>query len=267
MKPGVPLLVAQLILGACTPPARHIEATAESHGFSRSIVRGTRYEHVLYSNRLADANSPLHVYIEGDGIPYLAGGLPAPDPTPRVTVMLDLMALDPGPAVYLGRPCYFGLADRPPCEAGDWTQRRFSPEVVESMASALDQITRASHNGQLELFGHSGGGTLAVLLAHRVKNVIRVVTLAGNLDHRKWSELHGYLPLTGSLNPVDEGPLPAYIAQLHVAGERDKIVPANLIESAAIQLGAEGIRILPGQAHACCWADFWQELLARPSRQ
>jgi len=177
-------------------------------------------------------------------------------------VMLRLMALDPGPAIYLGRPCYLGLASRAPCTPEDWTTRRYSPRVVKSMASALATIAGRMAGNRLELFGHSGGGTLAVLLARRVPNVVRVVTLAGNLDHRAWSEIHGYSPLDQSLNPIDEGPLPQGIVQLHLVGERDRNIPPELVERAARLLGNGKIRILPDVTHICCWEAQWPAVLA-----
>jgi len=243
-------------------PAQRVDAVANAHGFSRLIVKGEKFEHVAYSNGLFDPDAPLHVYLEGDGTPYLNHRTAAPDPTPRHLVMLELMALDPGPAVYLGRPCYFGFASRPPCTTDDWTLRRFDRQIVASMASALAKVAGQTTSGRLELFGHSGGGTLAVLLARRVGGVARVVTLAGNLDHRAWSQIHGYSPLEGSLNPVDEGPLPEEIVQLHLVGEKDQNIPPVLVARAAGQLGAGKIRILTGVTHTCCWEAYWPAVLA-----
>ena len=41
------------------------------------------------------------------------------------------MALDSEAAVYVGRPCYFGLATTAPCTTLDWTLNRFSQGAVE----------------------------------------------------------------------------------------------------------------------------------------
>lgn len=262
MNLNAAVVAIQVALGACTYPAQRVDEFASAHGFSRAVVRGKEFEHVVYANGMLDPNAPLHVYLEGDGSTYLDRNMPAADPTPRLPIMLRLMALDASPAIYLGRPCYFGLAKRSPCSPEDWTQGRFSLHVVESMAQALISIVGETDARRLELFGHSGGGTLAVLLARRVKGVTRVITLAGNLDHGAWTQLHDYAPLEDSLNPVDEGRLPNGIEQLHLAGEDDRNVPATLVEQAAARLGTGEVRVLPGVGHACCWEDFWPAALA-----
>lgn len=106
----------------------------------------------------------------------------ATDPGPRNPLMLKLMALDTAPAVYLGRPCYPGLSRQPPCNPALWTSGRYSPQVLASLARALQTLIRDTGSRGIVLIGHSGGGTLAMLLAARVPDVRAVVTLAGNLD-------------------------------------------------------------------------------------
>ena len=225
-------------------------------------MQGGAYAHVVYLRKSPSAGGPLHVYIEGDGNPYLSRGIVAADPTPRRPVMLQLMALDARTAAYVGRPCYFGLAAEPPCTTLDWTLNRFSADAVDSMARVIERLLESGGHGSIELFGHSGGGTMAVLLARRLPRTTRVVTLAGNLDVTAWTELHGYSPLLGSLNPTDEGPLPERVDQLHLAGEDDRNVPPWLIADAALRLGASGIRVLPDTGHASCWAEEWPDVIA-----
>ena len=115
----------------------------------------------------------LHVYIEGDGTPYVARYDVAADPTPRHPLMLQLMTLDPASSVYVGRPCYFGLANDPSCTPRDWTLDRFSPRIVDSMARVIEQMRTGRETDAIELYGHSGGGALAVLLAERLGGVQR----------------------------------------------------------------------------------------------
>jgi hypothetical protein len=110
----------------------------------------------------AGQSGALHVYIEGDGRPFLEPTTVAFDPTPRDPLMLRLMALDPAPSVYLGRPCYFGLDHDRGCNPAYWTVRRFAPEVVDSLAAALRSEAARSAARSIELYGHSGGGTLMV---------------------------------------------------------------------------------------------------------
>jgi pimeloyl-ACP methyl ester carboxylesterase len=246
-----------LTLGACAMPAQRMDAAASSAGFGRRIVEGSGFRHVVYENGRVAAGRRLHVYIEGDGSPYLDRRTVSLDPTPRRPLMLDLMSLDEAPAAYVGRPCYGGLASDPPCTPLDWTLGRFSPRVVESMAGAIAALVEQSSASGVDLFGHSGGGTIAVLLAMRLPNVRRVVTLAGNLDTDAWADLHGYARLSGSLNPVHAGPLPAQVGQEHYAGGRDRIVPPALVEGAATRLGSGVVFVVPDLSHQTGWEAHW----------
>jgi pimeloyl-ACP methyl ester carboxylesterase len=255
------MLIAVGTIG-CTTPLERCDAIARAHDFSRTVVHGSPFDHLVYATASTGLAQTLHVYLEGDGTPYLTGQVPAPDPTPRRPVMLQLMTLDDGLAVYVGRPCYFGFAATPPCTVIDWTSARFSQQVVESLRSVVEELREQYGVRSVEIFGHSGGGTLAALLARRLTGVERVVTLAGNLDTAAWTALHGYSPLTGSINPVDEGALPAGIGQLHVVGERDRNVPSSIVESAAKRLGAGQVRIAVGVGHTCCWESQWPTILA-----
>jgi len=249
------------ILAGCTTPAERIEHSAVSYGYSRSLVQGEDFRHVVFANDRAADGGTLRVYLEGDGSPYLDRWTVAPDPTPRHPLMLGLMALDPAAAIYVGRPCYLGLASDPPCTPYDWTLGRFSERVVASLASVIETARRERRADGVELLGHSGGGTLAVLLAARLPHVRRVVTLAGNLDTDAWADLHGYTRLSGSLNPVLGGPLPAAVQQRHYAAGRDRTVPASLVARAAVRLGAPPIVVLPDAGHTAGWTEAWPAIL------
>ncbi len=154
------------LLGACRSPALKFDQTAASLGLQREVVMGTVFQHVLFW-RNGWPNRTLHVYLGGDGTPVSAGR-PAKDPTPRDPLMLRLMRLDPDPAVYVGRPCYHGLAGTTGCSGDLWTTARYSESVVSSLAAAIRRIMMSRGHEQIFLFGHSGGGTLATLLAERL---------------------------------------------------------------------------------------------------
>lgn len=220
------------------------------------VVRGDPFDHVVFRGPRTSTRR-LHVYLDGDGTPWL-GGLPAGDPTPREHLVLTLMARDPGATIYVGRPCYHGMATAPRCAGELWTSHRYSEVVVASMAAALRRLLDAGGAEQVAWLGYSGGGVLAVLLAARIPETIAVVTVAANLDITAWAEARGALPLTGSLNPARQPPLGPDVYQRHYAGARDRIVPP-----AVVRAGAKGgpVVVIPDFDHTCCWATLWERVL------
>jgi dienelactone hydrolase len=171
------------------------------------------------------------------------------------------MLLDPNPGVYLNRPCY-GYKTVPEfCVEALWTNARYGPEVVDSMALALTDLASRYPDKQWVLIGHSGGGALAMLLAGRTENVAAVVTLAANLDHRAWTKIRGFAPLDRSLNPVDEETLPPHIIRWHFAGGGDHQVPASITETAAARDPNSRFVLEPEFDHSCCWEQIWPRIL------
>lgn len=234
-------------------------------GLTRLIVGGAPYRHVLYyrpgADSVADASGLMRVYIDHDGTPWRSRSEVSMDPTPRDALALDLLASDPGPAVYLGRPCYFGLAIDPPCTPLAWTHRRYSEAVVTSMAAALQAFLGPRTDRKLALVGYSGGGTVATLLAERLPQTVAVITLAANLDVTRWAQHHGYSPLEGSLDPARRPDLPASIVQRHYAGGRDANVPAALLRAYAAARPAAAMIEIADFDHVCCWREQWPRIL------
>lgn len=231
------------------------------------------------------AVSVLHVYIEGDGAAWrkrevyevdaacakaraqscgrwrLRYEIPK-DPTSRQPVMLPLLELDDAPRLYLGRPCYMGFATTPPCAPELWSLQRYSPRVVDTMAKALQRFLVQHPYRKIAWLGHSGGGTLAMLLAREFPETISVVTLAGNLDVAAWTAYHGYTPLTGSLDPAQEPPLPPQIVQRHYLGAADNIITAPMIAAAVAAQPGAVLEILPEVEHNRGWQHHWPAILS-----
>ncbi len=252
------LLVVQV--AGCTSPTQRMDERAAGLGYRRLVVQGAGFDHVAYLKAgLRAQDSVLHVYLEGDGTPWMRKRVVATDPTPRHPLMLELMALDPAPTLYLGRPCYHGMNKSETCDAALWTGSRYSEAVVASMVAALDRLS-ADHQA-LVLLGHSGGGTLAMLMAERLPKTEAVITVAADLDTSRWTALHGQAPLSGSLDPSSRPPLPARIRQMHFAGGKDDNVPPMLVRDAiAHQQGAQ-FMVFPEQDHSCCWREVWPQIL------
>lgn len=262
MRLGFLLLLLDSTLAGCTVSNhKHIDALASSSGFERRLVKGSMFEHVVWLNQPSRPGDTLHIYLEGDGSPWIRQIWVASDPTPENPLMLGLMQMDSVQSVYLGRPCYFGLASRPACETRYWTGARYSETVVDSMQRALNRVIDKTHTSELVFMGHSGGGTLAMLLAERFPQTRAVVTLAGNLDIDRWAELHGYVPLQQSLNPATRKPLSADIYQLHLAGAADRVIPPAIIEPVVAKQPGSRLEIISNYNHNCCWKAIWPDIL------
>ena len=85
-----------------------MDRQAKQLGMQRVELTGTNYQHAIYRNSARGIT--LHVYLAGDGTPWLERYRIAPEPTPRRPLTLQLMAHDSSPSVLLGRPCYHGFA-------------------------------------------------------------------------------------------------------------------------------------------------------------
>lgn len=173
------------------------------------------------------------------------------------------MARDPGPALYLGRPCHFVHDGRSACQPLLWTHRRYAEEVVASLVHALATFHSARRFDELVLIGYSGGGTLAMLMAARLPQVIAVATIAANLDTAAWTRLHDYSPLLGSLDPATAAPLAASIQQTHFVGGRDDNVPPMITRGGLHREAQANVVVFPDFDHRCCWVQAWPELLVR----
>lgn len=245
-----------VVLASCSvDPLRMYEQNGE---FQSQIVMTSLHAHKVL--RKQGVGEHLHVYIEGDGVPWSTRYTIAGDPTPPSLIMPELMRRDPAPSVFLGRPCYFGLEDRQ-CSSNEWTFGRYSQLVVDSLSEVLDAL--AVKGQKIVIIGHSGGGTLAWLLAHGRDDVAAIVTLGSNLDTAAWAEYHRYSPLSRSVNPADLPPLGAQVKQWHYLGEVDKVVPPALVEPFIARQINAGKTILPGADHRCCWQENWPNLLVK----
>lgn len=202
----------------------------------------------------------IHIYIGGDGRAWLNRSTVSADPTAR-SLALELMSLDDTPALYLGRPCYHGRASEPPCEPILWTHARWGTAVLDSMAAALNALIRQHGPRLVSVYGYSGGGVLAILLARKIQAIDQVITIAAPLDTAAWSAHHGYTPLSESLNPAAYEQWPRRLEQWHWQGGRDAVVPPETTDRFRLSVpDARFVKVAQAD-HSCCWLDQWPVVL------
>ncbi|MEL7297388.1 MAG: alpha/beta fold hydrolase [Pseudomonadota bacterium] len=243
-------------------PSKRYTQTAEEAALVVSVQRGEHYQHRLFQRQSLRQEGSLHVYIEGDGMPWI-GRVPSADPTPRTPMALPLMLVDPNPSILVGRPCYHGLHNDADCSADHWTDQRYSAATVSSMSVLIDRLREQGGFSSVNLIGYSGGGTLAQLIAAQTHHVQAVITIGANLDTAGWTRQRGFSPLEGSMNPADRPALPDYVMQIHYIGRNDGIVPI-MTRARFFDNHPEAIEIIIDKfGHQCCWLEDWPRLLNR----
>ncbi|CAD6878064.1 hypothetical protein [Methylomonas albis] len=249
------------MVAACTTPAIRLHDQAMEFGFQALESEAAGFKLTSFTHLPLSAGKRLHVYLEGDGRPWERGLFPAADPTTRTSTVMALMASDPEPTLYLGRPCYNGHADDPGCTQSLWTSARYGERVVAAMTQALTEFCTLNGYSEVVLIGHSGGGTLALLIAERLPQTVAVVTLAGNYDIDIWADHHGYQRLHDSLNPAKRAAKPS-IAEWHLLGQRDNNIPPALFQQALQQRPNCNVQIVDAD-HGHGWQAIWPHMLKR----
>lgn len=267
------VLLMLILMTGCSllpsPEQRRQQAleTAASQDWTVSMLSTDHFQLTAFEPRNRPKTKNLRVYIEGDGLAWISRHRPSSDPTPRTPMALLLALQDSYRAVaYLARPCQYGSAATTACEPRFWTSHRYAETVVLSMGQALDQLKKQWQATTLELVGYSGGATVAALLAARRDDVKQLITVAGNLDHAYWTQLHQITPLHGSLNPADFAGALAHVRQRHLVGEKDSNITPEVVFSYVRRLPADApvaVHIIKGFDHACCWQHDWPQLLEK----
>lgn len=276
-------LLGITLLGGCaglpTPEERGqaMDQLAQSAGWHKLRLPAGPYvltSFVPAQQSKAPPSSPqssprrLTVYLEGDGLAWQTTSKPSSNPTPRKPVSLELALRHPDSAVaYLARPCQnVAQADWQGCTQADWTNARYSAQVIAASDRAIDALKRRTGATELVLVGYSGGGAVAALVAARRSDVVGLVTVAANLDTGHWTQSHGVTPLSGSLNPADAWPELQGLRQTHFVGGNDRVVTKATVESYTNRFPAQTrppVVVVPDADHNCCWAQQWPQLWAR----
>jgi len=225
-----------LFLSGCVGAGRY----SMPDDFQYVPIQTDSYEIATWQKITNPNNNYVHIYIEGDGHSFDSHGRPTGDPTPRGTFMRDLAGVDYFEnVVYVARPCQF-IMDKN-CSQTDWTTGRFSQTVIDAESQVINKIAK---NKNVVLIGYSGGGMVSGLIIKQNPKlkVKKWITVAGVLNHKKWTNYFGDKPLDKSL---DMDTLPN-VSQTHFVGGRDRVVPYELAKTWADE---HDIRLLPNASH------------------
>ncbi len=266
-------LIGVLLAGCSRPlfvedPRAAADHLAASAGFRRADYQAGPFLLRGYERFRQPGAATLTVYIESDGRAWLDRWTLSPDPTPVEPDILKLATEDSTPDVlYLARPCqYLAPAALAGCASAYWSSARFAPEVIAGYQQAIDAAKRRAGARQVALFGYSGGGAVAALVAAGRSDVALLVPIAATLDTVRWTRDANVSPLAGSLNPADFAPRLRSVRQVIFVGTDDDVMPPGIARSYMARLG-EGNRarlvLIRGFDHNCCWVERWPALLAR----
>ena len=265
-------VVLTALIGCISIPSasQRIDRTAQlikNQGWQSEVIETPLFDFMSYQSKQKQAAPLLTVYIEGDGFAWRTTSIPSTDPTPINPIGLKLALNQPdGNAIYLARPCqYVGGSTARNCDNAYWTGKRFSEEVIAATNQVITEFKAQFSAEQLQLVGYSGGGAVAALIAARRDDVIRLITIAGNLDHQAWTDAKQLSPLRGSLNPADAWPALTDIEQIHLIGGKDLIISPSIVQSYKQHFKDDSqIKIItcPSYDHHCCWAERWSTLSA-----
>jgi len=253
-----------LFIGGCASYSpENFYKTAKQLKLEKIIIKGKTFPMIYYTKGIKQNTENLHIYLGGDGTPWLDIMTYSVDPTPSNPMILKLMDMDNSTSLFLGRPCYQGLSKTPPCDYYYWTAGRYSPAVLANMREAIMKLINKYQVKNLTLIGFSGGGALATLLANDIPQSNTVVTIAGLLDTDAWTDLHFYSPLSGSLNPAKQAPLAKHIQQIHLLGDNDKNIPPEIVSVYLNKQSNAEVLHFKQADHNCCWKKHWPMVLKK----
>jgi hypothetical protein len=234
------------------------------------------------------------IYLEGDGLVLNRYGEIALNPTPTDPMAVRLASVDRRPftKIVVNRPFHYGdrhaecslircpglkvSASRSRNKFGMtlshhdnvspyWTTARYAPEVIQSIYEAINQCQQQFRFETIELVAYSGGASVALLLTPYFKNITRIISFAGNLDHKNWTSYHGTQPLFESLDPMENKEFIRKIPQIHFVGASDDNTTPELAKAYKQKIDSDKISIIviDGFAHDGNWPSIWQEQLLR----
>lgn len=252
------------VLSGCVPSSyeRFENASSQAKGMSleQGIFRTKIFNINYFVSKKIDNSKELNIFIEGDGFAWVDKYTPSDNPTPINPVALKIALYNfNSNLIYLSRPCQNVFEnDFRNCEQKYWTKDRFEDEIIDSIDETIESFKLKHQNSKINLFGYSGGGVVALLVAKRRDDVAKVVTFASNIDTEFWSSYHGISPLNGD-NPANFCKELNKINQVHYVGKVDNIVPIDIALSYAKKCDNHKnikIKVIDGFDHSLDWQNI-----------
>lgn len=182
--------------------------------------------------KIEQPDKPYKFYIEGDGAAFRADGSVSSDPTPRGTLLREIAFGDnQANIIYLARPCQYVQDNM--CEAKYWSTARFSTETVNAEYEAIKALAGEQ---PVTLVGFSGGAQIAGLIAVKYQGIKiqKLVTVAGNLDVKSWTDYHNVPTLSLSDDLANYKTDYAKFNQIHYVGLQDENIIPQITENFVI---------------------------------
>ena len=250
------LVLASLVVGAlgCATPAERFAKRADTLGFARTVVQGDPFAHLVL-RRGATAGDLLHVYLDGDGSPMLAG-VPSPI-RPRVSHSSSSSwgSTRSRASTWAGRAttaCGRGL----PRSGVDVSAvlRGGRGEPRDGRASSRPARRRAARRvDRPQRWWRARSPGRSARSRDRGAGHHRREPLARPLDDRRRHGAPRWLA-----RPVAAPPLPAHAYERHYVGSRDAIVPPAVVMAGA---APATVVVVEGYDHVCCWRVRWPSML------
>ncbi len=255
------LSIMGLTLVACAPTT-HTTPYAKTPPIPSSIIKLGNTPTNNSLSRQHPSNSSAWVFIEGDGTPWVLGRWPAQRPIVKKPVAYPLWQNTQATALYLKRPCYFDNTSLKPsdfssvktlpnhCTANWWTTDIYSQGVIRALKAELENALQQHAISHYILIGHSGGGTLATLLAdNMLHKPLLIITLAGNLKPIQFNHIH-QLPKSTLTLPL------LNIPQWHYFAHQDDVISYSAQNICHIQTHVHCYN-LTDTRHSDGWLMHW----------
>lgn len=201
-------------------------------GYSYKQIKTPDFAISVYENDTIRKNKLLRFYIEGSGTP-----------NPDKTIALTMAQKDNFQnSIVLMRPCQFDEENKLCTTKEIWTTHQFSPEILEEYKMVIDYYAKKHKASKIEFIAYDSGATVALLLASRLNNVSRVITIGGILDIDEYAQNNNLPAFQNAQNPAQNYLLMEKIPQVHYVGDQDEITTKAMAE--------KFVKKLPHPVHA-----------------